>query len=129
MTEPKNNEAAIGKSAEKNANECNIGISKEQLINAILERNRIIKEKTEQLNYANSKLLRSEINMNDDMNKCDLLKDKYIKNVELQKKKTSIYENSFNTHIILFVLFILVLFWLAYHYMSNSKSERSSIDK
>ena len=105
-------------------------MSKQQLLHFIVQQDKVIKERSAQLlkviESANNELVRAKLNNNS----CDLVKknnDICHKNVELHKKKAIIYEDSIRTQIILFVLFLLVLFWLVYHYMTKSDTATSAL--
>jgi len=98
-------------------------MSKEELVNLVFKQNNLMSQQSSQMleivDMANS----IETNArSDESKKCDI--EKINHNIlDLQKQQIGIYEKSFRTQLMLFILFIVILVWLLYHYLVSTKIE------
>jgi hypothetical protein len=95
-------------------------LSKQDMTNLIFKQNNLMAQQSSQMleiiDLANHIEIAART---DEANKCSTGKkntEVYAKAILLQKQQMNIYENSIRIQIVLFILFILVLFWLIYHY-------------
>lgn len=90
-------------------------MSKEELVNTILEQNNLLIKQSNQMidivDMANNIEMHTR---SDESKKCDIKKINHDI-LNLQKQQIDIYEKSFKTQLVLFILFIVILIWLLYH--------------
>lgn len=102
------------------------GMSKQDMANLIFKQNNLLAQQSSQMleivdlaNHIESSA------RTDEANKCAIGKKKNevcTQATIIQKQQMNVYENSIKIQIVLFILFILVLFWLIYHYVTMNDS-------
>lgn len=96
------------------------GMTKQDMVNLIFKQNNLLAQQSSQMLEIVDLANHIEISARtDEASKCAIGKKKNevcTQATILQKQQMNIYENSIRIQIVLFILFILVLFWLIYHY-------------
>jgi predicted HAD superfamily Cof-like phosphohydrolase len=119
MSNTNNTNADTNKRSESIANEKKKLIdtmSKEELVDFIFKQSDQISEFADMANTIESNA------RSDESKKCNV--NKINNNIlNLQKQQIDIYDRSFRTQFMLFTLYIVMIIWLLYHYVTSIKIE------
>jgi len=95
-------------------------LSKDEMADIIFKQNDLLSQQSSQmLDIINMANVIEQTARSDESSKCNIVKDqneKYSQLAGMQKQYMSTYESSFRVQIILFILFLVVVAWLIYHY-------------
>lgn len=98
-------------------------MSKEELVNLVFKQNNLLSQQSSQMLEIVEMANHIETNArSDESKKCEIEKTNH-NILDLQKQQISIYEKSFRTQLMLFILFVVILIWLLYHYLFSTKIE------
>lgn len=111
-------------------------MTKAEMVDLIYKQNSLLAQQSSQLldmiNLANNV---EETTRAEELNKINLLKanNEALNRtceevVEIQQDQLDLYMHSIKIHVVLFVLFLLILAWLVYHYCYGSSKETVAAD-
>jgi hypothetical protein len=115
--------------AKQNAEKKNLidKLSKQEMANIIFKQNDVITQQSSQmLEIIDMANIIEQSARFDEVSKCDAIKKNYnncSKISTLQKHHMKTYVNSVRIQIILFILFLVMITWLLYHYVSTQQYE------
>lgn len=99
-------------------------LSKQEMVNIIFKQNDLLAQQSSQMieiiDMANNI---EQSARSDEAAKCDVVKqqnDTCSHIASIQNRQVKMYENSVRIQIVLFILFVVLLAWLAYHFLSGS---------
>lgn len=97
-------------------------LSKQQMVNIIFKQNDLLAQQSSQMleiiDMANNI---EQSTRSDEATKCDVKIEKCSQYASIQNRQIKMYENSVRIQIVLFILFIILIVWLVYYYISGNQ--------